>query len=251
MVGLFPEALAGAAVESGGPIVATLPIQPARAGPSRPAGASAAGLRMKLEQRCQEIELILADVDGVLTDGHIIFNNQGIETKQFHIRDGMGIRLWQRAGYRFGLITGRSSHIVKIRAAELGIDIVRQTAEDKLPVAQEILAQLGLALHQVCYIGDDLPDLPVMRAVGLGVAVADACAEVRQAAHYVTQLAGRPRRGARNDRDDPQSPAPLGRPDPKVHPITSAIDVATSHIERRFRRLVAPDQHGPRRPGGQ
>jgi YrbI family 3-deoxy-D-manno-octulosonate 8-phosphate phosphatase len=145
---------------------------------------------MKLEQRCQQIELVLADVDGVLTGGQIIFNNQGIETKQFHIRDGMGIRLWQRAGYTFGLITGRSSHIVKIRAAELNVEIVRQTAEDKLPVAQEILAQLGLEPSQACYIGDDLPDVPVMRAVGLAVAVADACPETRAAAHYVTELAG-------------------------------------------------------------
>lgn len=145
---------------------------------------------MKLEQRCQEIELVLADVDGVLTPGQIVFNNQGIETKQFHIRDGLGIRLWQRAGYRFGLITGRSSHIVKIRAAELDVEIVRQTAEDKLPVALEILAQLGLQPHQACYIGDDLPDLPVLKAVGLGVAVADACQEVRDAAHYVTRLGG-------------------------------------------------------------
>ncbi len=145
---------------------------------------------MKLEQRCQEIELVLADVDGVLTGGQIIFDNQGIESKQFHIRDGMGIRLWQRAGYKFGLITGRSSHIVKIRAAELGIEIVRQTAEDKLPVAQEMLAQLGVEARQTCYIGDDLPDLPVMGVVGLAVAVADACPEVCQAAHHVTRLGG-------------------------------------------------------------
>jgi 3-deoxy-D-manno-octulosonate 8-phosphate phosphatase (KDO 8-P phosphatase) len=145
---------------------------------------------MKLEQRCQQVELVLSDVDGVLTGGQIIFNNQGIETKQFHIRDGLGIKLWQRAGYKFGLITGRSSHIVKLRAAELGVEIVRQTAEDKLPIAQETCSQLGLQPQQVCYIGDDLPDVPVMRAVGLAVAVADACAEVRQAAHYVTQARG-------------------------------------------------------------
>ena len=145
---------------------------------------------MKLEARCQEIELILADVDGVLTGGRIIFNNQGIETKQFHIRDGVGIRLWQRAGYRFGLITGRTSHAVKIRAAELGVEIVRQTAEDKLPVAQEILGQLKLEPRQVCYIGDDLPDVPLMRHVGLAVAVADACQETRAAAHHVTALGG-------------------------------------------------------------
>jgi YrbI family 3-deoxy-D-manno-octulosonate 8-phosphate phosphatase len=145
---------------------------------------------MKLEQRCQPIELILADVDGVLTPGQIVFDNEGIETKQFHIRDGLGIRLWQRAGYRFGVITGRSSHIVKIRAAELDVELVRQTAEDKLPVAQEIMGQLRLEPRQVCYIGDDLPDLPVVRAVGLGVAVADAGGELREAAHYVTQLRG-------------------------------------------------------------
>jgi YrbI family 3-deoxy-D-manno-octulosonate 8-phosphate phosphatase len=145
---------------------------------------------MKLEQRCQAIELILADVDGVLTNGGIIFDNQGIETKQFHIRDGLGIRLWQRAGYRFGLITGRSSHIVQVRAAELGIEIVRQTAEDKLPVAHEILDQLKLDASRVCYIGDDLPDLPILKVVGLAVAVADACPEVRQAAHFVSTRAG-------------------------------------------------------------
>lgn len=145
---------------------------------------------MKTELRCQNIELILADVDGVLTAGHIIFNNQGIETKQFHIRDGLGIRLWQRAGYEFGLITGRSSHVVKVRAAELGIDIVRQTAEDKLPVAQEIITRLNLEPSRVCYIGDDLPDVPVIRHVGLGVAVADACEEARTAAHHTTTLPG-------------------------------------------------------------
>jgi 3-deoxy-D-manno-octulosonate 8-phosphate phosphatase (KDO 8-P phosphatase) len=145
---------------------------------------------MKLEQRCQTIELILADVDGVLTDGGIIIDNQGIETKQFHIRDGMAIRLWRRAGYRFGLITGRSSNIVKMRAAELGIEVVRQAAEDKLPAALEVLAELGLAPGQTCYVGDDLPDLPVMRAVGLAVAVADACPELRAAAHLVTAAGG-------------------------------------------------------------
>lgn len=145
---------------------------------------------MKLDERCQRIELLLADVDGVLTDGRVVFDNQGIETKHFHIRDGLGIKLWQRAGYKFGLITGRSSHIVKIRAAELGIDIVRQTAEDKLPTAQEIVRQLGLSLEQVCYLGDDLPDLPVVRAAGLGAAVADACPELCQAAHWVSSLRG-------------------------------------------------------------
>src|SRR5436190_19402357 len=104
---------------------------------------------MKIEQRCEAIELVLADVDGVLTDGGIIFDNQGIETKKFHIRDGMGIRLWQRAGYKFGMVTGRSSHIVKLRAAELGVEIVRQTAENKLPVVEELVGRWGLELRLV------------------------------------------------------------------------------------------------------
>jgi YrbI family 3-deoxy-D-manno-octulosonate 8-phosphate phosphatase len=143
-----------------------------------------------LQPRCEPIELFLSDVDGVLTDGRVVYDNQGIETKHFHIRDGMGIRLWQKAGYRFGLVTLRSSHIVRARAAELGIDIVRQGTGDKLVTVREILAELGLSPHQVCYLGDDLPDLSVVREMGLGVAVADACAELREAADYVTDAPG-------------------------------------------------------------
>ena len=145
---------------------------------------------MNLDERCQPIELILADVDGVLTDGRLVVDNQGIETKQFYVRDGMGIRLWQKAGYRFGLVTLRSSHVVKMRAAELDIEIVRQGRDDKLATVSEILDELGLEARQVCYIGDDLPDVPVVRFAGLGVAVADACEEVRRAAHYVTSVGG-------------------------------------------------------------
>ena len=145
---------------------------------------------MTLDERCRPIELILSDVDGVLTDGGIVFDNQGIEIKRFHVRDGMGIRLWQKAGYRFGLITLRSSHIVKMRAAELGIEIIRQGIDDKGLAVRQVLGELRLEPRQVCYVGDDLPDLPVVRAVGLGVAVADACAELRQAAHYTTATIG-------------------------------------------------------------
>jgi YrbI family 3-deoxy-D-manno-octulosonate 8-phosphate phosphatase len=145
---------------------------------------------MKLEDRCREVRLILSDVDGVLTDGGIIFDNQGIETKKYHARDGLGIQLWQRAGFRFGILTARTSQIVRLRAAELGINIVRQGFEDKVPAAQEIIRDQNLELDQVCYIGDDLTDLPIIRRVGLGAAVADAANEVRAAAHYVTKLPG-------------------------------------------------------------
>jgi 3-deoxy-D-manno-octulosonate 8-phosphate phosphatase (KDO 8-P phosphatase) len=145
---------------------------------------------MTTEQRAKRIELILSDVDGVLTDGGIYFDNQGIEIKRFHIRDGLGIRLWQRAGFKFGLLTARSSHIVKVRAAELNIDVVRQGFEHKLQAARDLIEQLGLKPEQVCHIGDDLTDLPVIRLVGLGVAVQDAAAEVCEAADYVTLLPG-------------------------------------------------------------
>lgn len=145
---------------------------------------------MNLEERCQAIELILSDVDGVLTDGGVVFDNQGIETKRFFIRDGLGVRLWQDAGYRFGLLTMRSSHVVKVRAQELGIEIIRQGTADKLSTLRQVLDELNLPPERTCYLGDDLPDLPVVRAVGLGVAVADACAELRAAADYTTSAAG-------------------------------------------------------------
>jgi len=139
---------------------------------------------------CKLIELILSDVDGVLTDGGVVLDNAGIEIKRFHIRDGLGIRLWQKAGYRFGIITGRSSHIVNMRASELGVEIVRQGVEDKLAEVRQVADLLGLGLEKVCYIGDDLPDLPAVRAVGHGVAVADACEELRAGADAVTSRSG-------------------------------------------------------------
>jgi 3-deoxy-D-manno-octulosonate 8-phosphate phosphatase (KDO 8-P phosphatase) len=145
---------------------------------------------MNLEQRCRSIELILCDVDGVLTDGGIVIDNQGVEAKRYHVRDGLAVKLWQKAGYRIGLLTQRSSQSLKVRATELGINIVRQGIADKLTVLKQVLVELGLSSAQVCYLGDDLPDLPVVRAVGLGVAVADGCTELRQAAHYVTTAPG-------------------------------------------------------------
>jgi YrbI family 3-deoxy-D-manno-octulosonate 8-phosphate phosphatase len=145
---------------------------------------------MKLDARCRQIEMILSDVDGVLTDGGVVFDNQGIETKKFHIRDGLGIKLWMRAGFHFGIITARTSHIVKVRANELGVEIVRQGFEEKLAIAREIIHDHGLKSEQVCFIGDDLTDIPLIKAVGLGVAVADATEEVKTSASYKTKLGG-------------------------------------------------------------
>ncbi len=145
---------------------------------------------MKFDARCQQVELLLSDVDGVLTDGRLVFDNQGIETKAFHVRDGLGVKLWRRAGYRFGVVTSRNSHIVKTRAAELSFDVLRQGVEEKLSAVQQVLADLKLSPEQAAYIGDDLPDLPVMKYVGLAVAVSDAAPEVRAGAELVTKLPG-------------------------------------------------------------
>ena len=145
---------------------------------------------MKTEELAKPIELIVSDVDGVLTDGAIVVDNQGIETKQFYVRDGVGIRVWQRAGCKFGILTARSSHIVEIRAAEIGIELVRQGVEDKRAALSDMLDQLKLEPRQVAFIGDDLPDIAAAQSVGLAVAPADACAEMREAANFVTRAAG-------------------------------------------------------------
>jgi YrbI family 3-deoxy-D-manno-octulosonate 8-phosphate phosphatase len=145
---------------------------------------------MKLAERCAAIRLLLTDVDGVLTDGGVWLDNQGVESKCFNIRDGLAVRLWQQAGGRSGIVTGRSSQIVKLRAAELDMEIVRQGVKDKLPEVQAIAGSLGLQAGEIAYVGDDLPDLPTIRYAGLGIAVADAPEEVRAAADYVTSVPG-------------------------------------------------------------
>lgn len=145
---------------------------------------------MKIDQRMQPIRLILSDVDGVLTNGDLSFDNQGIESKTFHVRDGMGIKLWQSSGHKFGIITARSSHIVKIRMVELGVEIIRQGSESKLPVGLQVIDELGLTLDQVCYIGDDLSDLSLLSKVGLAVTVADGAAELKSIAHITTTARG-------------------------------------------------------------
>ncbi len=138
----------------------------------------------------QRIKAILSDVDGVMTDGGITFDNQGIETKTFFVRDGLAIRLWLNAGYEFGILTARTSQIVRLRAAELGIDPVLQGVTTKGDAALEVAKQWGIEPESICYIGDDLSDMPVFRRVGMGVAVADGVAELRKAASYVTKAPG-------------------------------------------------------------
>jgi YrbI family 3-deoxy-D-manno-octulosonate 8-phosphate phosphatase len=145
---------------------------------------------MSLNQVCSKIELILSDVDGVMTDGGIHVLDDGRQMVTFHIRDGMGVRLWREAGKRFGIVTGRKLEAIRQRATDLWLDIVHLGVDDKLPAVDAIAAELMLSREQVCYIGDDLLDLATIRAVGFGVAVADAVEDVRRAAKYTTSVPG-------------------------------------------------------------
>ena len=130
------------------------------------------------------------DCDGVLTDGRLWLTADGDEQKAFDARDGQGISLCHHAGLKTGIISGRKSSAVDRRAADLKMSYVRQYARDKIKALDEILKEAELSEDECAYIGDDLGDVPVMQRVELAVAVADAVAETRHAAHYVTLLPG-------------------------------------------------------------
>jgi len=136
------------------------------------------------------IRLLVLDVDGVLTDGSIIYDSTGAQTKAFHAADGQGLKYWLRAGHEVAILSGRDCPTVHKRAEELGIRFVRTGAKDKPPVFEEILREVGASAPETCYVGDDLPDIPVMARAGLAVATPGAPEEVRRVAHYVTRAAG-------------------------------------------------------------
>jgi len=144
--------------------------------------------------RARQIKLLLLDCDGVLTDGglHYTFDGKRVMegAKVFHIRDGQGLKLAREAGLKLGVISGRVSPALTARARDLQIDRLHQGIDDKLSVYEQIKTDEGLTDAQIAYVGDDLPDLPVMRLVGLAIAVADAVEEVRECAHLVTQKPG-------------------------------------------------------------
>ena len=144
----------------------------------------------ELAARCGPIELLVLDVDGVLTDGVIALDDHGVETKHFHVRDGSALSLWQKTGRRAALLSGRRAAAVDRRAAELGITAVIQGAAEKRAPFRALIAELGLETRQVCYMGDDLPDLPVLADAGLAACPADAAAEVRASVHLVTHAPG-------------------------------------------------------------
>jgi len=142
------------------------------------------------EAPVENIQLLCLDVDGVMTDGAIVIDDHGVESKRFHVRDGTGIKIWTALGFDLAIITGRRGMAVQHRAAELGIQHVRQGASDKLAPFHELLNTLDLKPSQAAMLGDDLPDLPIMNLAGYPMAVGDAVAEVRDAARFVTLRPG-------------------------------------------------------------
>ncbi len=141
-------------------------------------------------QRARDIRLLLLDVDGVLTDGSLCFDAKGEAYKVFHVRDGHGIKMAQRAGIEVAFLSGRRSDAAYHRARELDISRFHEGLRDKVPVLENLLAALNLTPGEVAAVADDLVDLPLMARVGLAVAVADAVPEVAAAAHWVTSLPG-------------------------------------------------------------
>lgn len=144
----------------------------------------------QIRQRAKRIRLLLLDVDGVLTEGRIVYGNGGLEVLAFHVRDGLAIKIAQGSGITVALVSGRKSEALLRRAEELNLEEVHTGVEDKIAVFRQLLIRYRLEDAEVAYIGDDLPDLPLFRRAGLAITVADAPWEVQSAAHLVTSLPG-------------------------------------------------------------
>ena len=143
-----------------------------------------------LRKKVQEIELLLLDVDGVLTDGGIYIDDRGVESKRFDVRDGQGITLLKRAGIKVGVISGRSSGAVRRRAAELGVKLLYQGVRDKSETYERIKTRTGLKDEQIAYMGDDIMDIPILRAVGWAITVPNGWPGVRPVVDYITEAKG-------------------------------------------------------------
>ena len=141
-------------------------------------------------QRAAQISVLLLDVDGVLTDGKIVYAEYGDELKAFDVQDGAGLVAWHQAGLKSAIITSRQSRIVKRRAKELRIHFLEQGSHDKRRMFERMLRKLRVTRAQVCVVGDDILDLPMLRQAGLSVAVSNAVPDIKQTCHYVTQRPG-------------------------------------------------------------
>ncbi len=144
----------------------------------------------KSQKNLADIELLVLDVDGVLTDGTITVNPDGRESKSFNAQDGHGIRLWRRAGLKVAFLSGRVSEPTTHRAEQLEIDHCLEGCHQKVPALEELLEKMSLSPEKVAYVGDDLMDIPPIRYVGFGVAVANAPDQVKEYADYVTIRSG-------------------------------------------------------------
>jgi len=140
--------------------------------------------------KLQKIQLLLLDVDGVLTSGHIIYSGSNIETKMFNVKDGLGIRLLQTAGIDVGIVTGRTSEALLTRCKDLDITLVYDGIKAKGELLDTILSSANLQAEEVAFVGDDLPDLSLMKKVGVSIAVADAHDSVKNNADIITRRAG-------------------------------------------------------------
>lgn len=142
------------------------------------------------EKRLRDIKLLLLDVDGVLTDGSIIYNDSGEEIKVFCVKDGLGIRMLKETGINIGIVTGRSSDALYHRCKNLHIQLIFDGVSDKASALFKITEKTGLKENEIAYVGDDLPDIPLMKKIGIPIAVADAHENVIEAAHIITSAKG-------------------------------------------------------------
>jgi len=140
--------------------------------------------------KLKDVKVLILDIDGVLTDGRIIYNDDGMETKAFNVKDGLGLRLLMEAGIDICIVTGRRSKALRHRCKDLGIDHIFEGISDKTAVLDLILDRTGAAAKQAAFIGDDLPDLALMKRIGLSIAVADAHEFVRENADLTTSASG-------------------------------------------------------------
>jgi 3-deoxy-D-manno-octulosonate 8-phosphate phosphatase (KDO 8-P phosphatase) len=143
-----------------------------------------------LKERINKVKLVMIDNDGVLTDGRIVYGDQGDELKFFNVQDGFGLTLLKRAGYKTVMISGKKSRVNQRRGKELQFLRVYQNAFDKLAVFEKVVRKYKLKYEEICYIGDDLIDLPPMKRAGFSVAVPDAVEDVLKGAHYITRNRG-------------------------------------------------------------
>lgn len=147
-------------------------------------------MNQSIENKLKKIKLLLLDVDGVLTDGGIIYDDNNVEIKMFNVKDGLGLRLLMDSGIRVGIVTGRVSSSLKHRCKNLGITTIFDGIHDKAEALEKIVNQIGTNAEEIAFVGDDLPDIPIMNRVGLSVAVADAHENVRKNADMVTSAKG-------------------------------------------------------------